>query len=288
MEKIIFTENSNIESVIDRLSQLATRGNCVFRGYNTQKELYPNLIRDRNYSKYESSLLKEFEKYGRQYFNSNNAIDFMSCAQHFGLPTRLIDFTYNPFIALSFSLYYQKTNAKYIDTADKSYYYISFASLEKNIYVNSIYPKEDLFHGSLTRTDSLAVIACQSIDNINDLFGKNVLKRSITSLHIGGSLEKLENEQQKLKDRRILFVDPNLSNQRVIMQQGLFMFPYTLDKNEHIKIIRNNTSTIMIHKSLREDLLKYLDTLGYNAFRLMPDLSSVCTAVTRKVCKEDK
>ena len=67
------------------------------------------------------------------------------------------------------------------------------------------------------------------------------------------------------------------------MQQGLFMFPYTLDKQEHLDIIKDNSKVIRVHKSLREPLLNYLDTLGINAFRIMPDLSSVCAAVERKV-----
>ena len=70
------------------------------------------------------------------------------------------------------------------------------------------------------------------------------------------------------------------------MQQGLFMFPYTLDKKNHLDIITNNTSVIMIHKDLRAELVKYLDTLGFSTFRLMPDLASVCSAVKRKVIDE--
>ena len=67
------------------------------------------------------------------------------------------------------------------------------------------------------------------------------------------------------------------------MQQGLFMFPYFWGKEEHIRIIDENSQVIKIHKDLREPLLKYLDTIGVNAFRIMPDLASVCEAVERKV-----
>ncbi len=70
------------------------------------------------------------------------------------------------------------------------------------------------------------------------------------------------------------------------MQQGLFMFPYTLDRKEHLDIIKQNSSVIMIHKDLRAELLKYLDTLGFSTFRLMPDLASVCYAVKHKVIDE--
>ena len=93
-EKIYY----DADAVIKELMILAKNREYVFRGYGKQNELYPNIIRDTDLRNREIELLIAFEKYGMQYFSVNNAIDFMSYAQHFGLPTRLLDFTYNPFI----------------------------------------------------------------------------------------------------------------------------------------------------------------------------------------------
>ena len=64
------------------------------------------------------------------------------------------------------------------------------------------------------------------------------------------------------------------------------MFPYTLQINRHKQIIENNTMLIKIHKDIRDELLEYLDTIGINSFRLMPDIQSVCSTVKRKVTEE--
>ena len=72
------------------------------------------------------------------------------------------------------------------------------------------------------------------------------------------------------------------------MQQGLFMFPYELNRDKHNEIITKNTSVIQIHKSCRNGLLSYLDTIGLNSFRLMPDLQSICHAIKRKVIDDRK
>lgn len=80
----------------------------------------------------------------------------------------------------------------------------------------------------------------------------------------------------------ILFVDPNQSNERIIMQQGLFMFPYNIDREKHLSVLESNTDLIKIHKKLRKELLAYLDSLGFNTFRLMPDLASICGAIKKK------
>ena len=274
--------------VIDVLTALAQEGGNVFRGYNKQDELLPLLIReDTNYTDVEVELLNDFERYGSHYFHATTPIDFMSYAQHFGLPTRLLDFTYNPFVALSFALHGQKSNGRYREPDDKLYYYVRYASLDSNLCVPSIPLNDDIYNNKLTRTDSLAVKATQCIDSVTDLFGCNNLQRNIMSLNgFNDDIKNTMSKQEKIRNRAILFIDPNQSNQRIIMQQGLFMFPYTLDKEEHLDIIKRNSSVIMIHKDLRTDLLKYLDTLGFSTFRLMPDLASVCYAVKKKVIDE--
>ena len=271
------------QAVIDRLNELAKTGGYVFRGYGKQDEMLPNIIRKGKFVDIEDKLLKDFEKYGSSYFQATTPIDFMSYAQHFGLPTRLLDFTHNPFIALSFAIYSPKSNARYSVPEDKEYYYVRYASLDDNLCAPSIPLREDIYNNKLTRTDSLAVRACQCIESMTDLFGKNVMNRSVWALDgFKDSIDATVNKQDKIRNHAILFVDPNQSNQRIIMQQGLFMFPYTLNKEEHLKILNNNSYYIMIHKDLRNELIQYLDTLGYNTFRLMPDLCSICEAVKRR------
>lgn len=266
------------EEVLNRFNHLAMNGSFVFRGYGKQDELLPNIIRDKkSYVKIEKKLLEDFEKYGSNYYHATTPIDFMSYAQHYGIPTRLLDFTYNPYIALSFSLYNPKSsNYKYAD--DKEYYYVRYASLKENLIEYTIALSEDIYNNSLTRTDSLGAKTGKYIDNISNLFDVNIEHGRNTAI---GSLKDVE-KMKKIRNRTILFIDSNQSNQRIIMQQGLFMFPYILDEKEHLEILEKNSKCIMIHKDLRNELLRYLDTLGYNAFRLMPDLTSICEAIKRR------
>ncbi len=275
----------SFQKIIDTINDLARNGEYVFRGYGRQDELLPNIIRKNNYENVEVDLLKDFEKYGSNYFKANTPIDFLSYAQHFGLPTRLLDFTYNPFIALSFAIYMPKAN-NYKEENDRDYYYIRYASIKDNLCIPEIPLNEDIYNSKYTRSNSLAVKTAQCIDSITDLFGKNNFNRRYDALNGLQNLSDSFEMQRKINNRVILFVSPNQSNQRIIMQQGLFMFPYSLDKNEHIDILNKNSSILMIHKDFRNEIMKYLDTLGYNAFRLMPDLASICEAVKRRVIDE--
>lgn len=275
---------TNKDHLIDRLTELAISGQWVFRGYNTQEQLLPNVIR-RNVSDVEDTLLFEFERYGAQYINASNPVDFMSYAQHFGLSTRLLDFTYNPFVALYFALFSPKSNGNYRNPEDKDYYYIRYASTNNNIMIHHIPYFND---GPLFEINSMAQRSMALIETVEAMFsGQNIssflfdspekmVSAFFKSIAMHTDINDMDafvsDNKEKVSNGAILFIDPNQSNQRLVMQQGLFMFPYTLDEKKHLQVIESNTSLIKIKKDLRDELLAYLDTIGINAFRIMPDL----------------
>lgn len=277
------------EKLINDLSYLAKCATYVFRGYNKQDQLLPVIIRDKDFSDVEAELLSEFEKYGSHYFTANTPIDLLSYGQHYGLPTRLLDFTYNPFIALNFALFTQKSSGKYKESEDKDYYYIRYCSLKDNICLRGI-PAPPMSPFGTYELDSIAKKCVEllktytiRLSNPDESLNEYINGLFECDYQTGDRKSYEIMIKKKLELKRLCFIDPNQANQRIIMQQGLFMLPYTLTYNEHLRIIYDNTSVIKIHRDMRDFLLKYLNTLGYNTFRLTPDLPSICTAVTQKV-----
>ncbi len=291
------------------LSELAKNRNLVFRGFSKQSELFPNIIRENDLRNREIELLVDFEKYGLQYFSVNNAIDFMSYAQHFGLPTRLLDFTYNPFIALFFALFKQK-GTNYSFSEDKEYYYIRYCDTREQIVFNSL-PAIMSMADEFAKADSFAFQCKKSIETIDRIIkslseeynGDDQKTRQIllyfSTIYRTTHNQKITSDptlfrpfmndlMDKFENKRILLIDANQCSSRIIMQQGLFMFPYSLNKEQHKEILTNNTDLIKIHKDARDELLDYLETMGLNSFRLMPDLQSVCYAIKRKFIEERK
>lgn len=96
----------------------AEKGKWIFRGNKPESPLFSSL--DRAYSFYpsiikskfeaEQDILREFKRRYHQYSANipanDDTLEWFSIMQHYGAPTRLLDFTYSPYIALYFALEY--------------------------------------------------------------------------------------------------------------------------------------------------------------------------------------
>lgn len=105
-----------IHKLQDAIDQLGgyfaeARGRWVFRGHsNRDYTLLPSVGRSSHTSnsraKYERSLFDIFCREAGGYITTRpkNEWEWLSFAQHHGLPTRMLDWTYNPLVALYFAV----------------------------------------------------------------------------------------------------------------------------------------------------------------------------------------
>ena len=99
LQELLYFDAYNPE--IDRI-----RSPYIYRGLsNFNYTLMTSLIRLKGqYATLEFHLLRNFTKYAHQSDIVNNTEwDWLALAQHHGLPTRLLDWTYSPYVALHFA-----------------------------------------------------------------------------------------------------------------------------------------------------------------------------------------
>lgn len=247
----------------------------TFRGQaNENWDLLPAVFRTREDFLNESLYIREFEREVPEECHGLSSMELLKKAQHFGIPTRLLDLTLNPLMALYF--------ACASEFEAKGAVYVSNASLFREdellclIVTEYVCKYKDGRHWWSKNEEALF----RSLDSLNR---RNVpYKRELL-------LRYLEGEATPT------CIMPRYTNSRLRAQRGAFLLGTTPlvsgddpgygDKHfcfpDECEVLNKEcfSTKIIIPSGLKERLLAELDCMGINEATLFPDLEHIAHSV---------
>ena len=258
-----------------------------YRGvYNGEKfNLLPSVFRRGNYGK-EDKYYHYIKSRCSSELNDRSHLDTLVTLQHYDCPTRLLDITSNPLVALYFAC--KNYGCSKCDKAKYGYVYVFANDKTKLLFKDS---------------DRIIMLSCLSRfskfeqeeihEECIELIMKEGLDAAFNKSHMPEVIEKLYHEimtevsfEKRILARDLLqnyFVQPDISNRRIDKQNGAFIIS-GLSKNQkeiEDKIMHNVVCKIKINN--QEQILKELDILNINEASLFPELDKVSRYYISKI-----
>ncbi|MCI1592647.1 MAG: FRG domain-containing protein, partial [Heyndrickxia oleronia] len=255
--------NSFIREVMDINYDLKSES-IFYRGHsNISYELTPSIYRNQ-WIKYESNLFRELIlRHPSEFNNQRYTFEMLTKMQHYDLPTRLLDITSNPLIAL---------------------YFACSGNTERTAEVFVFKVKNDDIKYYDSDTVSCVSNIVKTPHDLNIKLLPSSKKEFNSSEEIKKLLHEIRNEKPHFKDeiikadlQKTIFVKPKLNNERIIRQSGAFILfgieddKYTCAKASNI-YKKRKIHKYIIEGTKKREILVALAKLGITHSHLFPEI----------------
>jgi hypothetical protein len=235
------------ESVFDSSYQSAIsrfRSNYVFRGAPRVTHGLETSLQTGAFESHERHLLSSFRKYAlRSAVHGDSVWNWLSLGKHHGLPTRLLDWTYSPYVAMHFAT----ENFAHFDE-DGAIWCVDFRK------TNAMLPKP--------------------LRELLEKYDANIMTTEILS-EVARTLDEFDALAKK-KDF-VLFFEPPSLDERIVNQFALFSLPSSA-KMPLEELLQQGDATyrrIIIPASLKWEVRDKLDQANITERVLFPGLDGL-------------
>lgn len=161
------------------------------------------------YQRCEKNIIREFKRQAYQYVSGlpkeSDTVDWLAIIQHFGGPTRLLDFSYSFYVAAFFA-----TNSTLSDSAIWG------------VNVNNLIRKDEHFYKQLQEIGYNDTIQ-EYVKYANEVIATN----------------QFDDEKTENIGSRVCVVEPFTQEQRLGIQQGFFLFPTNIRKSFESNLLKS-------------------------------------------------
>lgn len=285
---LIFAQEKKLKKLPCRYEEMCFRGHS-----NKEYKLLPSLARDRMFAcdvsilDEERNMIEEAKfKLPHIFNNTIQPVNLLALLQHWGIPTRLMDITINPLVALYFAV---NTNK------DKDGEVIIFIRNGDNVAQYPIY-------NAVAESYKFACTTSQPLSFFYDdmILQPYFLEQKNTCDIIHTSKESKENWVFDCCDK-ILYVNASVYTERQHAQQGSYiLFNNDIEEDESGKYFSKVISEIpkdkehickriIIPKDKKSEILNNLETLGITQSNLFPEnIDIICNEIKDNAMKRIK
>lgn len=238
-------------------------GNYFFRGHSdhTYKAI-PSIYRNNNIQNESSFYHEAIRKCPKEFTEDMSTFDKLVKMQHYELPTRLLDITTNPLIALFFACQGKE-------------------NVDGEILVYSMDRDQIKYYDE----DPISILSNLAKCPANFTFSKN--KKELVS-YIQQDKPNFKGDFLEASDveKNVLCVLPKLNNKRIIRQHGAF-FIFGMGKSKDAPAaLLNDPSRIRIKSTAKKKILEELEMLGINEAELFPETDKIMNHIKKQYIKE--
>ena len=274
--------------------------NTFFRGHSDWKfELVPSIYRTKyaEILKHEDEAIREFiASYPHFFAECKSTLDYLAVLQHHGFPTRLLDITENPLVALYFACEDQSGNhGDVIELSVNKNYYRYYDSDTVSILTNLSFMPHDFdvsnfdyskYYGCFESNDKYTynryyeiVNLEDHIDCLNDFNKINSVDKLIHKIRTEKPFYRPIIDPQHM-DNYIVTVKAKNGFNRMINQSGLFaLFGIQKKKSKVARFSFENLEYkikhIIIPSECKGNIIKQLNRLNINKATIYCDMDNV-------------
>lgn len=278
-DDIDLVEIKSLDQYVKETMAFPEKTNLLFRGHtNINYEIKPSLFRDPRLYKNEYMMYQELVlRCPDDFLKCETHLDFLVEMQHYGLPTRLLDFSFNPLVALYFACE-SKSN-----TGEVIVYTVQNDSI--------LYAKDK----TVSLLSCLPMMKYKKQCKIAEAME---LSQEIQEAEFGEYWNELRMELPQIEStingnflRWPVFVKPTRSNKRIAHQEGAFLLwgintvvysdsenissDFIGDQEKYRYTIGGRKRIFYVSSSNKEKIEKSLKRLGINKAYIYPEIDDV-------------